>query len=43
MLTTLGVEAATAFDTLTLSNGVDQMVRQGEGTWPHEFRPSLSA
>ena len=38
MLTTLGVEAATAFDTLTLSNGVDQMVRQGEGTWPHEFR-----
>ncbi len=38
MLTTLGVEAAAAFDTLTLSNGVDQMVRQGEGTWPHEFR-----
>ena len=38
MLTTLGVEAAAAFDTLTLSGGVDQMVRQGKGTWPHEFR-----
>lgn len=38
MLTTLGVEAAAAFDGLTLSGGVDQMIRQGKGTWPHEFR-----
>ncbi len=38
MLTTLGVEAAAAFDSLTLSGGVDQMVRQRKGTWPHEFR-----
>lgn len=38
MLTTLGVEAAAAFDELTLNGGVDQMVRQGQGTWPHEFR-----
>ncbi len=32
MLTTLGVEAAAAFDALTLRGGVDQMVRQGQGT-----------
>ena len=40
MLMTLGVEAAAAFDDLTLSSGVDAMVRQGPGTWPHEFRKS---
>ena len=40
MLMTLGVEAAAAFDELTLSGGVDAMVRQGPNTWPHEFRKS---
>ncbi|MDE2730708.1 MAG: amidase [Bacteroidota bacterium] len=40
MLMTLGVEAAAAFDDLTLSGGVDAMVRQGPDTWPHEFRKS---
>ena len=40
MLMTLGVEAAAAFDDLTLSRGVDAMVRQGPNTWPHEFRKS---
>lgn len=40
MLSTLGIEAAAAFDTLMLDRGVDQMVRQGRGTWPHEFRAS---
>ena len=40
MLSTLGVEAAAAFDTLTRSGGVDTMVRQGRNTWPHEFRTS---
>lgn len=38
MLMTLGIEAAAAFDDLTLSGGVDAMVRQGPNTWPHEFR-----
>ncbi len=40
MLMTLGVEAAAAFDALTLTGGVDTMVRQGRNTWPHEFRTS---
>ena len=38
MLNTLNVEAATAFDELTRSNGIDQLVRQGENTWPSVFR-----
>ena len=40
MLLMLGVEAAAAFDGLTLGRGVDSMVRQGKNTWPHEFRRS---
>ena len=40
MLMTLTVEAAAAFDELTLSEDVDEMVRQGPNTWPHEFRRS---
>ena len=38
LLNTLDVEAATAFDELTRSGGVDEMVRQGEDTWPNVFR-----
>jgi Asp-tRNA(Asn)/Glu-tRNA(Gln) amidotransferase A subunit family amidase len=38
MLLTLNVEAAAAFDELTRTGGVDQMVRQGRNTWPHSFR-----
>jgi len=38
MLMTLEVEAAAAFDELTRTGGVDQMVRQGRNTWPHVFR-----
>jgi len=38
MLNTLEVEAATAFDELTRSDGIDQLVRQGENTWPNVFR-----
>lgn len=38
MLNTLEVEAASAFDGLTRSGGVNEMVRQGEGTWPTIFR-----
>lgn len=38
LLLTLEVEAAAAFDALTLSGGVDEMVRQGRNTWPHVFR-----
>ena len=38
MLSTLDVEAATAFDELTRSDGIDQLVRQGENTWPNVFR-----
>ena len=34
----LHCEAATAFDDLTLSGQVDDMVRQGEDTWPNVFR-----
>lgn len=38
MLTTLSVEAAAAFDELTLSRGIDTMVRQTKNAWPHVFR-----
>lgn len=38
MLLTLEVEAAAAFDDLTRSNRVDDMVRQTEDAWPHVFR-----
>ncbi len=38
MLTTLDVEAAAAFDALTRSRGIDQMVRQTKDAWPHVFR-----
>ena len=40
MLLTLGVEAAAAFDALTLTRRADSMVRQGKDTWPHQFRRS---
>ncbi len=38
MLTTLSVEAATAFDALTRERGIDAMVRQTKDAWPHVFR-----
>ncbi|MFP4228784.1 MAG: amidase [Salinivenus sp.] len=38
MLNTLDVEAATAFDDLTRSDEIDDLVRQGEDTWPNVFR-----
>lgn len=38
MLLTLSVEAAAAFDELTLSRGIDEMVRQTKDAWPHVFR-----
>jgi Asp-tRNA(Asn)/Glu-tRNA(Gln) amidotransferase A subunit family amidase len=38
LLNTLDVEAAAAFDELTRSGGVDEMVRQGKDTWPNVFR-----
>jgi Asp-tRNA(Asn)/Glu-tRNA(Gln) amidotransferase A subunit family amidase len=38
LLNTLDVEAASAFDELTRSGGIDEMVRQGEDTWPNVFR-----
>lgn len=38
LLNTLDVEAASAFGALTRSGGVDEMVRQGENTWPNVFR-----
>jgi Asp-tRNA(Asn)/Glu-tRNA(Gln) amidotransferase A subunit family amidase len=38
MLNTLEVEAASAFDALTRSDGIDEMVRQSEDAWPHVFR-----
>ena len=38
ILNTLDVEAAAAFDELTRTRGVDEMVRQGENTWPNVFR-----
>jgi len=36
----LGVEAAAAFDDLTLSNKDDELVRQVKNAWPNEFRSS---
>ncbi len=38
LLNTLDVEAAAAFDELTRSRGIDELVRQGENTWPNVFR-----
>lgn len=38
MLMTLSVEAATAFDSLTRTGAVDEMVRQEKNAWPHVFR-----
>jgi Asp-tRNA(Asn)/Glu-tRNA(Gln) amidotransferase A subunit family amidase len=38
MLNTLEVEAASAFDALTRTDGIDEMVRQSEDAWPHVFR-----
>ncbi|MFB6231864.1 MAG: amidase [Salinibacter sp.] len=38
LLSTLDVEAASAFDELTRTGGIDEMVRQGEDTWPNVFR-----
>jgi Asp-tRNA(Asn)/Glu-tRNA(Gln) amidotransferase A subunit family amidase len=38
MLMTLEVEAAAAFDELTRTDRVDEMVRQTEDAWPHVFR-----
>jgi len=38
MLTTLDVEAASAFDALTRTDGIDEMVRQTTDAWPHVFR-----
>lgn len=38
ILTTLSVEAAAAFDDLTLTRGIDAMVRQSKDAWPHVFR-----
>ena len=40
ILTMLNVEAATAFDELTRTGGVDDMVRQERNAWPHVFRTS---
>jgi Asp-tRNA(Asn)/Glu-tRNA(Gln) amidotransferase A subunit family amidase len=36
----LSAEAATAFDDLTRSKGVDQLSEQGAGDWPNTFRTS---
>jgi Asp-tRNA(Asn)/Glu-tRNA(Gln) amidotransferase A subunit family amidase len=38
MLSTLNVEAASAFDDLTRSDAIDTMVRQEENAWPNVFR-----
>jgi len=38
LLNTLDVEAAAAFDDLTRSEEIDDLVRQGEDTWPNVFR-----
>ena len=38
MLDTLEVEGAAAFDELTRSDRDDELVRQGEDTWPNVFR-----
>lgn len=43
MLLTLSVEAAAAFDDLTLSRGIDSMVRQTTDAWPHVFRTARFA
>ena len=40
MLTMLSVEAAAAFDELTRTGGVDEMVRQERNAWPNVFRAS---
>ena len=36
----LSAEAATAFDDLTRSHGIDQLTEQGPGDWPNTFRSS---
>src|SRR3954452_4193321 len=36
----LSAEAATAFDDLTRSKGIDQLTEQGPGAWPNTFRTS---
>ena len=36
----LSAEAATAFDDLTRSRGIDQLTAQGPGDWPNTFRSS---
>lgn len=38
IVSTLDVEAASAFDALTRSDRIDELVRQGENTWPNSFR-----
>ena len=38
LLNALDVEAAAAFDELTRSGGIDEMVRQEDDAWPHTFR-----
>ena len=38
LMTILMAEAATAFDELTSTGRDEQLVRQGEGAWPNEFR-----
>jgi Asp-tRNA(Asn)/Glu-tRNA(Gln) amidotransferase A subunit family amidase len=40
MLIMLDVEAAAAFDGLTLSPQIDELVRQDRGSWPNQFRQS---
>jgi Asp-tRNA(Asn)/Glu-tRNA(Gln) amidotransferase A subunit family amidase len=40
LLVILSAEAATAFDDLTRSGGVDQLKDQGPGAWPNSFRSS---
>ena len=40
MLMMLSVEAAAAFDELTRTGGVDEMVRQERNAWPNVFRAS---
>ena len=40
ILMMLNVEAATAFDELTRTKGIDEMVRQERDAWPHVFRTS---
>src|SRR5690606_37915947 len=40
MLVVLTVEAGAAFDELTRTRGINQMVRQTRDAWPHVFRTS---